>query len=66
MRAQLEQAKEEKRRKQVLAERKAQNVEATMRFQKGVKYFRSNRGKIQKLFNSPNQKTAFLNESVFK
>lgn len=44
MRAQFEMAKEEKRRQEVLAERKAQNEEATMRYQKGVKCFRSTRG----------------------
>lgn len=51
MKAQIEMAKEEKRRKEVLAERRAQNVEATMRFQKGIKYFRSNRGKNKFLFS---------------
>lgn len=44
LKAQLEVAKEEKRRKEALAERKAQNKEATMRFQKGLRYFRQNRG----------------------
>lgn len=44
MRAQLEAAKEEKRRKDALAERKANHIEATMRFQKGIKHFKINKG----------------------
>lgn len=47
MKAQMDEAKEEKRRKEALAERKAQNIEATMRYQKGIKYFRQNRGKME-------------------
>lgn len=50
MKAQIEAAKEEKRRKEALAERKAQHVEATMRFQKGIKNFKSNKGKSTRLF----------------
>jgi hypothetical protein len=44
MKAQLEAAKEEKRIKEALAERRAQHVEATMRFQKGMKHFKYNKG----------------------
>ena len=44
MKAQLEAAKEEKRRQELLAERKAQHIEATMRFQRGVKNFKINKG----------------------
>jgi hypothetical protein len=58
MKANLELAKEEKRRQEALAERKAAHVEATMRFQKGIKHFKMNKGTIQliqskylKLFN---------------
>ena len=46
MKAQLEAAKEEKRRQEALAERRAQHIEATMRFQKGMKHFKANKGKI--------------------
>jgi hypothetical protein len=46
MKAQLEAAKEEKRRQELLAERKAQHVEATMRFQRGIKNFKLNKGSI--------------------
>jgi hypothetical protein len=44
MKAQLEAAKEEKRRQELLAERKAQHVEATMRFQRGIKNFKLTKG----------------------
>ncbi len=44
MRRQMEAAKEEKRRQEALAERRALHVEATMRFQKGIKNFRANKG----------------------
>ena len=44
MKANLELAKEEKRRQEALAERKAAHVEATMRFQKGIKHFKMNKG----------------------
>jgi hypothetical protein len=44
MKAKLEAAKEEKRRQEALAERKASHIEATMRFQKGLKHFKANRG----------------------
>lgn len=44
MRRTLEAAKEEKRRQEALAERRAQHVEATMRFQKGLKNFKVNKG----------------------
>ena len=46
MKAQLEAAKEEKRRQEALAERRAKHVEATMRFQKGLKHFKFNKGFI--------------------
>ncbi|CAF0862529.1 unnamed protein product [Brachionus calyciflorus] len=46
MKAQIEAAKEEKRRKEALAERKAQHMEATMRFQKGIKNFKMQKEKI--------------------
>jgi hypothetical protein len=42
----LEAAKEEKRRKEALLERRAQHLEATMRFQKGVKNFKISKEKI--------------------
>ena len=45
MKRKIEAAKEEKRRREALAERRAQHVEATMRFQKGIKNFRANKGK---------------------
>ena len=45
MKANLELAKEEKRRREALAERKAAHIEATMRFQKGMKHFKMNKGK---------------------
>jgi t-SNARE complex subunit (syntaxin) len=44
MKAQLEMEKEETRRKEMLANRHAQHIEATMRFQKGIKNFRINKG----------------------
>lgn len=44
MKARLEAAKEEKRRQEALAERRAHHVEATMRFQKGFKHFKFNKG----------------------
>lgn len=44
MKAQVEAAKEEKRRKEALAARKAQHMEATMRFQKGIKNFKMKKG----------------------
>jgi hypothetical protein len=44
MKRQMEAAKEEKRRQEALAERRALHVEATMRFQKGIKNFRANKG----------------------
>jgi len=40
MKARLEAAKEEKRRQEALAERRAHHIEATMRFQKGLKHFK--------------------------
>ena len=40
LKANLEIAKEEKRRQEALAERRAAHVEATMRFQKGIKHFK--------------------------
>jgi hypothetical protein len=43
---QMEAAKEEKRRKEALAERRAQHVEATMRYQRGLKNFKINKGII--------------------
>lgn len=46
MKAQLEAAKEEKRRQEALAERKAKHIEATMRFQKGLKHFKFNKERI--------------------
>ncbi len=46
MKAQLEAAKEEKRRQEALAERKARHIEATMRFQKGLKHFKFNKERI--------------------
>ena len=49
IKAQLELAKEEKRRQDALAERRAQHIEATMRFQRGVKNFKINRGKLSEL-----------------
>ena len=52
MKAQLELAKEEKRRKEALAERRAQHVEATMRFQKGLKHFKINKGKSIEIFKA--------------
>lgn len=54
MKVKLEEMKEEKRRQEVLCERRAQHVEATMRFQKGIKHFKINRGK-----NSSLKKTKF-------
>lgn len=44
LKAQLETAKEEKRRQEALAERRAQHMEATMRYQRGLKNFKMNRG----------------------
>lgn len=49
MKAQIEAAKEEKRRQELLAERKAQHMEATMRFQRGVKNFKISKGIIKHL-----------------
>ncbi len=46
LKAQLEAAKEEKRRQEALAERKARHIEATMRFQKGLKHFKFNKERI--------------------
>ena len=51
MKAQLEAAKEEKRRQEALAERRAKHVEATMRFQKGLKHFKFNKGIFQAIFS---------------
>lgn len=42
---QMEAAREEKRRKEALAERRAQHIEATMRYQRGLKNFKINKGK---------------------
>jgi hypothetical protein len=49
----IDAAKEEQRRREALSERRAQHVEATMRFQKGIKNFRVSKGKKtkKKLFN---------------
>lgn len=47
MKAKFEAAKEERRRQEALAERRANHVEATMRFQKGLKHFKVNRGELQ-------------------
>ena len=44
MKRKMDAAKEEKRRQEALAERRANHVEATMRFQKGIKNFRANKG----------------------
>lgn len=44
MKIKIDEMKEEKRRQEVLTERRAQHVEATMRFQKGIKHFKINRG----------------------
>jgi len=46
MKARLEAAKEEKRRQEALAERRAHHIEATMRFQKGLKHFKFNKEHI--------------------
>ncbi len=46
MRVQIEAAKEEKRRKEALAERRAQHIEATMRYQRGMKHFKVNKGNL--------------------
>ncbi len=42
---QMEAVREEKRRKEALAERRAQHIEATMRYQRGLKNFKINKGK---------------------
>ncbi len=44
MRIKMEAAKEEKRRRETLADRRAQHIEATMRFQKGIKHFKMSKG----------------------
>ena len=54
MKANLEIAKEEKRRQEALAERRAVHVEATMRFQKGMKHFKMNKGDLSSFFFSSN------------